>query len=169
MSVERFRELLLSIHRSDGWLIVDCDGVLTGAESIYSTDGKTRVFSIYDGSGALILEKIGFNVAIASTDNTGLCKKRAWDLSIKYIDCQSSKKDEKILENKLSPYIYIGDDIGDLCAMSASVFSVAPSSAPSYAKAAADYTLASKGGCGVLLEVALEALEALGMSIDSVI
>ena len=132
-------------------LFSDCDGVLTDGKCTYSTFGESRTFSMYDANGFYLLQSIGIQTFIISTDRTLLCRRRAKHIGVSYIDARRENKYDLIKKlGFINNYLYVGDDKNDLEAMENSYHSFAPSSAPLYTKQIADTVTSAHGGCGVV-------------------
>ena len=136
-------------------LFSDCDGVLTDGKCIYSTFGESRTFSMYDANGFYLLQSMGIQTYIISSDRTSLCRRRAKHIGVTYIDARRANKYNLIQKLGFRKnYLYVGDDKNDLDAMKHSYHSFAPSSAPLYTKNIADTVTSAVGGSGVIFEVA---------------
>ena len=160
-----------TLIKSTKLLVTDCDGVLTDGKLSYSQNNdELRTFSIYDGSALKILKALGYRIVIASTDRTSICSRRAVHLGVNYIDASTTDKYLALSRNiaPLPPYIFVGDDIGDLSCIQHSALSFCPSSAPKYIKDIVDCILPVKGGEGVLLELANLLLNADGLNFSDI-
>ena len=136
-------------------LFSDCDGVLTDGKCTYSTFGESRTFSMYDANGFQLLQSIGIQTFIISSDRTLICKRRARHIGVSYLDARRTNKYALIQKLGFSSnYLYVGDDKNDHESMVKSYYSFAPSSAPVYTKNIADMVTFSECGCGVIFEVA---------------
>jgi len=147
----------------------DCDGVLTPSTIQVGDAGNNKHFSIYDGTGFHLLSKMGFRCIVISTDRYSCCSTRAKQLNVEYIRCPvGASKNNLLADHGIVSYFYIGDDIGDVSAISASIFSFCPKSAPSYIKSRVDIVLQTAGGSGVVLEVALLVADQLSFDVSSI-
>jgi len=112
-----------------------------------------------DGLGISIIRKLGISQIIISTESNPVVEARAKkvDLPVLY-NCKDKLKDLKLycVQNgfELLNVLFIGNDINDLDVMNAVGISACPADAhPSISKIAT-IVLKSKGGCGVIRELA---------------
>jgi len=138
-------------------LVTDVDGVLTTGGHYYSIDGKCfKNFASHDADAIKILEALGIEVVAVTADKRGLdiSKARARDLGIKLYYVPEKERLSWFLENCDSgTTAFIGDGLWDVPVLQEALVSFAPADATREAKLAADHTLSTRGGCGVILDV----------------
>ena len=150
-------------------IFFDIDGVLSDGKIIYDETGKEiKNFSVKDGYIISHLKKAGIIVGAISGRDSGVTQKRCAELKLDF--CHQgivNKADtfQKLVNHynlKLKEVAFIGDDINDLCVFELAGFSVCPADTFKYIKARTDLTTFTKGGEGVLREVADLVLAARG-------
>ena len=142
-------------------VITDVDGVLTDGGMYYSTNGEMlKKFNTRDGMGVEILRNNKIPVIIMTRENSKIVISRAKKLLIDDVNVGIKKK-EMLLSKICKKYqinkenvAYIGDDINDLEILKQVGFSASPSDGITIVKKKSDYICKSKGGEGVLREVA---------------
>ena len=142
-------------------VITDVDGVLTDGGMFYSTNGEMlKKFNTRDGMGVEILRNNKIPVIIMTRENSKIVISRAKKLLIDDVNVGIKKK-EMLLSKICKKYqinkeniAYIGDDINDLELLKQVGFSASPSDGITIVKKESDYICKSKGGEGVLREVA---------------
>lgn len=141
--------------------LTDCDGCLTDAGMYYSEHGdEMKKFNTKDGAGFGLLRQKGILTGIITGEDVELNRRRAEKLHLDVIE--SGIKDKAPVLKKIcekfgvSPEntLYVGDDLPDIGAMEAAGFSACPADAVEEVRAAADYVAKSKGGEGVIRELA---------------
>ena len=144
-------------------LITDVDGVLTDGKYFYSENGKIfKQFGPHDSDGVRILKSLGINVRAITADHRGfeISKKRLDDMGVEIALVSESERVSWIRENcDLKFTAFVGDGLHDAAVMRVCALSFAPRNALEITKKSADYVTVSRGGEGVLLEVALKILE----------
>lgn len=146
-------------------IISDFDGVMTDNRVIVTEDGKEAVWvSRADGMGVEMLRKEGIPVVIMSTETNPVVSARAKKLKVTVL--QSLNDKEKALREycrqrsiQLHDVMYVGNDVNDLPAMRIAGYKVVPNDAYKRVKEIADIVLKTKGGCGVIREIAELILE----------
>ena len=142
-------------------LVMDVDGVMTNGSLSYGKNIKNlRSFNVRDGIGINLLhaQKI-YTVIISGGSDEGI-KERAKDLNIKYVFTKVKNKSKKLnfIQKKLNilctETVYIGDDINDLSVIPFVEFLLSPKNGHKSFIKHADMVLNSKGGQGVVREVA---------------
>ena len=142
-------------------LIFDVDGVLTNGKIIYDELGKeTKQFNVKDGLIIGYLKKARVIVGTISGRESGAVAKRAAELKLDF--CHQGIVDKLGVLNKIAEYhnlkkkeiAYVGDDLNDLEVLKNVGFSVCPSDSPPYIKENVDMVTETKGGNGVVREVA---------------
>ena len=142
-------------------MITDVDGVLTDGGMYYSEKGESfKKFNTRDGMGVKLLRNHKIPVVIITGENSKIVLKRAKKLLIKDVFIGIKKK-ELLLSKICKKYdinknniAYIGDDINDLEILKQVGFSACPADGISIIKKNVDYICKSKGGEGVLREIA---------------
>jgi 3-deoxy-D-manno-octulosonate 8-phosphate phosphatase (KDO 8-P phosphatase) len=141
------------------WAIVfDVDGVLTDGSFLYSESGKVlKRFGPHDSEGAQILSQ-RHDIKFISADVRGeeITRRRVADMGFELSIQSASERVEFIKQIKSFgvPVAFIGDSTSDIPALVTADFSMCPSSANNYVKRKVDYVLSTKGGAGVVEEVA---------------
>ncbi|MGJ9385332.1 HAD-IIIA family hydrolase [Salipaludibacillus sp. CF4.18] len=141
-------------------LICDVDGVMTDGGMYYTESGdEIKKFNTKDGMGIERLKQAGIKVMILTGEDNILVKHRAEKLNIDYlykgIDDKKKFLEAFLEKNKafhFSKTAYIGDDLNDLEAMSASAFSAVPNDGHDQLKSQADYVCSLNGGNGCVRE-----------------
>lgn len=150
-------------------IFFDVDGVLTDGKIIYDNSGnETKQFSVKDGYIISHLRKAGIIVGIITGRDSKVVTYRATELKLDF--CHQGIVDklevfEKLVEFyklKKKQVAYIGDDVNDLGALKNCGLSACPADAMSYLKDKVDLVTQTKGGQGVLREVADLVLAAQG-------
>lgn len=151
----------LSVRARDIDLIVyDFDGVMTNNRVIIFQDGTEAVIvNRADGLGVDRFYSYGLPQLILSTETNPVAKARAAKLHLEII---ASCKDKKLALKKyctqngydLNKVIYVGNDLNDLEVMRTVGFPVAPADAHPKIKSVAKLITKSKGGEGVVKELA---------------
>ncbi|MEE9613382.1 MAG: HAD-IIIA family hydrolase [Thermodesulfobacteriota bacterium] len=142
-------------------LILDVDGVLTDGRISYTEQGdEIKSFHAHDGHGIKFLVKAGIECAIITVRSSGIVKRRAGELGIKFVYQGVENKDDAFEEilGKLGitppEAAYIGDDLPDLPVLTRVGFSASVSDAVGEVRARADYVTERPGGRGAVREVA---------------
>lgn len=142
-------------------LIFDVDGVMTDGKIIYSGSGEEiKEFNVRDGIIISSLKKAGFIVGIISGRESSAVTRRATELKLDF--CHQAMEDKawacaQIMKHhhlKEKEIAYIGDDINDLSVFALVGFKACPADASSEVLKIADMVTRSKGGRGVVREVA---------------
>lgn len=150
-------------------IFFDVDGVLTDGKIIYDNAGnETKQFSVKDGYIISHLKKAGIIVGIITGRDSKVVSFRANELKLDF--CHQGIVDKLSVFEKLVDFhklkkkqvAYIGDDINDLGALKNCGLSVCPADAMSYVKTKVDLVAKTKGGEGVVREVADLVLAARG-------
>ncbi|MEW6044635.1 MAG: HAD-IIIA family hydrolase [Thermoproteota archaeon] len=142
-------------------VMTDVDGVLTDGGRYYSAHGEIfKKFHVRDGMGVNMLLRNGINTVIITKEDSKLVN--YWAKTMNVVKVYSKVK---IKENELkkickiykllpSQIAFIGDDVNDLELMRKVGFSATPSDGIAQAKKIATYVCKTRGGEGVLREVA---------------
>ncbi len=154
-------------------LVCDVDGVLTDGKIIYTNSGdEIKAFNVKDGQIIKFLKEAGIKVGVITGRNSALVEKRCIELKLDFFH-QGIKDKWSVIESEMGELTaehicYIGDDIIDLESIRRCGLGVAPHDALEYVKAEADLVTKSKGGEGVVREVADLVLASRG-ELESVI
>ena len=139
----------------------DCDGCLTDAGMYYSEFGdELKKFNTRDGMGLTLLKKKGILRGIVTSEKVELNRRRAEKLQLDILElgCKDKVSVVKQICEKynvaLENVLYIGDDINDIEVMKIVGYSCCPADAMPQVKTIANYTTKTKGGEGVIREVA---------------
>jgi 3-deoxy-D-manno-octulosonate 8-phosphate phosphatase (KDO 8-P phosphatase) len=150
-------------------IFFDVDGVMTDGKIIYDDAGnESKEFSVKDGYIISHLKKAGIIVGIITGRDSKVVSHRAAELKLDF--CHQGIVDklevfEKLVEFyklKKKQVAYIGDDINDLGVLKNCGLSACPTDAMSYVKDKVDLVTTTKGGQGVVREVADLVLSARG-------
>lgn len=141
-------------------VVFDFDGVMTDNRVLVDENGKESVFvSRADGMGINMLKTQGIECMILSTEKNPVVSKRAEKLKIKVIQGIDDKR--KVLkryaqeqEIELQNILYVGNDINDLDVMQIVGVTATPADAYEIVKNKADILLETKGGYGIVRELA---------------
>lgn len=151
--------------QNDKWnrirlVVSDFDGVMTDNRVLVDEEGKEYVFvSRGDGQAIHILRSMGISLVIMSTETNCVVQKRARKLNVECIHGVSDKAEclkKYCGENDilLQDIAYIGNDVNDYEAMRIAGIKIAPEDACDTVKDIADYVTKTRGGYGVIREVA---------------
>jgi 3-deoxy-D-manno-octulosonate 8-phosphate phosphatase (KDO 8-P phosphatase) len=141
-------------------IFTDFDGCLTDDRVWLNQDGEEFVAANRkDGLAINRLKALGINVVVTSTETNKVVSARAVKLGIEALQGLSSKVEaieSYLSKNNLTwnDSWYIGNDVNDLGAIRKSKFSICPSDAVKAVKKEVDLKLTTKGGYGVLSELA---------------
>ena len=142
------------------YIFTDFDGVLTNNKVFVSSDGtETVMCNRSDGIAINALKKFGVRIIIISTETNQVVKIRGEKLAVEtYFGISNKKKFlmDFILKNKLNfeNTLFVGNDINDLGAISLTKFSACPSDSHIEVKKVVSFILKTRGGDGVLREIA---------------
>jgi 3-deoxy-D-manno-octulosonate 8-phosphate phosphatase (KDO 8-P phosphatase) len=141
-------------------IFTDFDGCLTDDRVWLNKDGEEFVAANRkDGLAINQLKELGMSVVITSTETNKVVSARASKLGVEALQGLSDKVEaieNYLLENNLTwnDSWYIGNDVNDLGAIRKAKFSICPSDAVKAVKKEVDLRLKTKGGYGVLSELA---------------
>lgn len=140
-------------------VVTDVDGVLNTGQFLYDDRGKRyKVFGPHDNDGVKMLRECEVNVIAISADRRGfqITWRRCEDMGIELIQISESDRMMVLARNfDAHSTLFIGDGYYDVEPMLYFDHSAAPKNAIALARSAAKWKLKSRGGEGVLLEVAL--------------
>jgi len=142
-------------------ILFDVDGVLTNGGIIYDDTGiEYKQYNVKDGQIIFPLKELGFTVGAITGRNSQVVKNRCKELKLNYH--KHGIKDKLLEYEKFKQHYgfkdqdiaYIGDDIIDLSILVRCGLSATPSDARDYIKENVDIVTRSKGGEGVLRDLA---------------
>lgn len=149
-----------NIHKIKMFL-TDCDGCLTDGGMYYSEKGdELKKFNTRDGMGFSFLRESGIITGIITSENVDLNRRRAKKLKLPILEAGCKDKVEAVKKYcqlygiSLEEVCYIGDDLNDLEVIKMVGYGCCPADAVSEVKKAAKYVAISKGGQGVIREIA---------------
>lgn len=157
----RYPKAIVKQAKSIEAIFFDVDGVLTDGKIIYDDTGKeSKHFNVKDGQIISYLKKAGIIVGAISGRDSQSVARRAADLKLDF--CHQGILDKEATFRKLVEYhklkrkqvAYLGDDINDLSTFAVCGLSVCPADAPFYIQGQVDLVTRTRGGEGVLREVA---------------
>lgn len=140
-------------------ILFDFDGVLTDNRALVNEEGVESVFvSRADGLGIEQLRRLGYEVAIISTETNPVVAARARKLGVPCV--QGVKDKEEALEEfcrnvgtEVGKTMFIGNDVNDLTAMRRAGLAVCPADAHPEVKNISTVVLTRRGGEGVAREL----------------
>ena len=139
----------------------DIDGVWTDAKMYYSAEGDLlKAFSTYDGMAVQLLREAGIPVAIVTSEQTEIVKRRAEKLSIEHVFLGETDKLGRVrrlcseMGIGLDEVAYMGDDVNDIELLSAAGLSAMPCGSPVLDVFTPDLVTETPGGRGAFREFA---------------
>ena len=156
----KLNKTLVSKYKKIKLVLCDVDGVLTDGGMYYSKKGEIlKKFHTRDGMAIELLSKHGIKTGFITKEKSLITKSRAEKvnafvfLGIKNKELELKKicRKFKITTQQIA---YIGDDINDTNIMKQVGFSAVPNDGMNNIKNISDYICKTKGGRGVLREVA---------------
>ena len=141
-------------------IFTDFDGCLTDDRVWLNHEGEEFVAANRkDGLAVSRLKKLGISVVITSTETNKVVLARANKLEIEALQGLNDKAaaiEVYLSKNKLTweDCWYIGNDLNDLGAIQKAKFSLCPNDAVKAVSKAVDLKLKTKGGYGILSELA---------------
>ena len=143
-------------------IITDFDGCLTDDRVWLNQDGEEFVAANRkDGLAVKRLKTLGVEVIIASTETNKVVLARGNKMGVEVLQGLADKAEaiEQYLKQKnlsWSDVWYIGNDVNDLGAIERANLSLSPADAVKKVRNTVDIVLQSKGGSGILSEIATE-------------
>lgn len=141
-------------------MILDVDGVLTTGHLTYSANGiEQKDFHVHDGQGLKFLQRSGVEIAIITTCQSLMVKRRTQDLNIKYVYQGQTEKlpAYEELKQKLQltdeQIAYMGDDLPDLPILRRVGLAISVPNAPQIIRDQVAFVTTKKGGKGAVREV----------------
>ena len=141
-------------------LFTDFDGCLTDDRVWLNQEGEEFVAANRkDGLAVKRLKNLGIQVVITSTETNKVVLARGNKMGVEVLQGLSDKAEsieQYLNENNLTwkDVWYIGNDVNDLGPIRKAKFSICPSDAVKAVKKEVDLKLKTKGGYGVLSELA---------------
>jgi 3-deoxy-D-manno-octulosonate 8-phosphate phosphatase (KDO 8-P phosphatase) len=157
-------------------LVLDVDGVLTNGMLLYGADGELgKGFHVRDGLGIRLLREGGVEVGVISGRAGAAAATRfrelglAQDLTV--LGSKDKVSDLAVLcraagNLSLHEVAAVGDDLPDIPLLQRVGFSACPADAAPEVAAASDLICGSRGGMGVVREVAELILKSKGVWTD---
>ncbi len=147
-------------------ILFDIDGVLTDGGIIYDDTGlEYKRYNVKDGQIISHLKRLGFVVGSITGRESDVVKNRCIELKLdfhkhgikdKLLEYNGFKEKYNLTDEQIA---YIGDDIIDLSILIRCGLSATPNDARKYMKENVDIVTDSKGGEGVLRDIADYILE----------
>jgi 3-deoxy-D-manno-octulosonate 8-phosphate phosphatase (KDO 8-P phosphatase) len=148
-------------------ILFDVDGVLTDGGIIYNDNSiEYKRYNVKDGQIISHLKKYGFVVGAITGRESDVVKNRCVELKLDYhkhgvkdklVEYENFKQQYSLKDIQIA---YIGDDIIDLSILIRCGLSATPNDARNYIKNEVDIVTSSKGGEGVLRDIADYILDA---------
>jgi YrbI family 3-deoxy-D-manno-octulosonate 8-phosphate phosphatase len=152
---------LLSKCKQISLVISDVDGVLTDGGMYYSEKGEVfKKFNTRDGMGIELLLKNNVKTVFITRERSKIVIARAKKVKAALTCLGVMRKELELVDIckkfclKPVQIAYIGDDVNDVEIMKMVGFSAAPNDCVDEVKKIVDYVCSSKGGQGVLREIA---------------
>lgn len=150
-------------------LVTDVDGVLTDGGMYYSEAGdELKKFNVRDGVGVRLLKIAGLKTAIMTGERTTLVERRGKKIGVDAVFTGVENKRatldnfRKELGLEWSEIAFVGDELNDFVLLGHVGYFFCPSDANPLIRQQADEIVASRGGAGVLRDVAMSLLTASG-------
>ena len=141
-------------------IFTDFDGCLTDDRVWLNQEGEEFVAANRkDGLAVKRLKNLGIQVVIASTETNKVVLARGNKMGVDVLQGLADKAEaiEQYLEQKnlsWNDIWYIGNDVNDLGAIERSNLSICPADAVKKVRKSVDVVLKTKGGYGILSEIA---------------
>lgn len=135
--------------------VFDVDGILTSGQLLFLADGlEVKQFNTLDGLGIKLLQKAGIETAIITGRRSAQVEMRAKALGIDYLE--QGREDKLTALQSLwqqtghnaESTAYIGDDLPDLSAITASAFGASVPNGHPLVQRQADWVTSRRGGEG---------------------
>lgn len=150
-------------------LVFDIDGVLTDGKIFIEENGNvSKSFNVKDGLATKLLLKEGIEVVFLSGSNSNSINLRAKQLGVKKCITGVKNKLKELINIQLEigydkdETAYVGDDLNDLMVKENVSLFMSPVDAFYEIKKRSDFILSSKGGEGVVSEIARMILQVNG-------
>jgi 3-deoxy-D-manno-octulosonate 8-phosphate phosphatase (KDO 8-P phosphatase) len=149
--------------------IFDIDGVLTDGILYYAdSEQDFKGFHVHDGLGLKLLQKSGVEIAIISSHQSPMLKRRLKDLGIIHVFLGQEKKmpayEQLLDQTQLTDdqVCYVGDDLPDLALIRRAHLGITVANAPALMKHYADWVTTHPGGSGAVREICEFIMQAQG-------
>lgn len=141
-------------------LILDVDGVMTDGGIVLSGGTEEwKRFNVQDGMGITLAKSVGLKIAIITSRESRVVRRRALELNIDEL-CQGVRVKTEALEQILFKHRmqgvetgYVGDDIQDIPIMKLVGLPMAVGNARPEVKACSKYVTSALGGHGAVREI----------------
>lgn len=149
----------------------DVDGTLTDGSLLIGADGELcKRFDAHDGLGLKLLERIDIRVALVTARRSGIVQARADELGITLV--HQGVGDKRACLQALCSQLglapdqacFMGDDLGDLPALTLAGLSAAPSNAHPWVRERVHWRTRLAGGHGAARELCDVLLAASGQA-----
>jgi 3-deoxy-D-manno-octulosonate 8-phosphate phosphatase (KDO 8-P phosphatase) len=148
-------------------LCLDVDGVLTEGAVVLDGEGRElKSFSVRDGLGIVLWQRLGGKVAVLTGRSSGAVERRMQELGVAQVrqGCKDKAQDLRAVAAEcgipLDQAAFVGDDLPDLPAMRLCGYPVAVQDAAPEVRAAAAFVSVAPGGKGAVREVVEHLLKA---------
>jgi 3-deoxy-D-manno-octulosonate 8-phosphate phosphatase (KDO 8-P phosphatase) len=142
-------------------LCLDVDGVLTDGHLYWAGPGVfSQRFSVKDGVGIQLLQKVGVQIAILSAGDVPSARDRAQGLKLEHAYFGLTDKVATFHELlgklglKATDAAFMGDELSDMPLLAEVAVSFTVPDAPDEVRSAVDYVTKRPGGDGAVREVA---------------
>ncbi len=148
----------------------DVDGTLTDGRLVFDTEGReSKAFHVLDGQGLALLKQAGIPVAFVTARTSTIVERRAAELGV---EVHQGIKDKCACMQDIAAragldvehIAFMGDDVGDLLAMSTAGLSVAPANAHAWVRERVHWRTHARGGEGAARELCDLLLAAQGQA-----
>jgi 3-deoxy-D-manno-octulosonate 8-phosphate phosphatase (KDO 8-P phosphatase) len=140
-------------------IVLDVDGVLTDGRIFHTADGvEIKAFHVRDGSGLVVWQKLGKQVAILSGRKSKTVDVRAQELGVRFVRQGSADKLATFrqllvqLGLRAEQAAAVGDDLPDLPVLRAAGLALAVADACAEVRSAAHHVTVASGGRGAVRE-----------------
>ena len=139
--------------------ITDVDGVLTDGSFYYNETGKVlKKFGAHDSDGFKIIKSLNLNPCVISADKRGfgITEKRLSDMHVPIHLVSEDERFNWVSQRfNLNETVFVGDGYHDRLLLSKCALSFSPQNSPQIVKDSAKIVTTSRGGEGVIFEIAL--------------
>lgn len=138
----------------------DVDGTLTDGGIVIGADGElAKAFHVHDGLGIKLLGRIGIEVALVTARSSRIVEARARELGVSRVhqDVDDKRACLRMLCEQcgITPdqASFMGDDLGDLPALSLAGLAAAPANAHPWVRERVHWRTRHAGGQGAVREL----------------
>lgn len=137
----------------------DVDGTLTDGRLIFDSEGRElKAFHALDGQGLALLQQVGITVAFVTARRSDIVDRRAAELGV---EAHQGVKDKCACVEGIAAraginaeqIAFMGDDLGDLLAISMAGLAVAPANAHAWVRERVHWRTSARGGEGAAREL----------------